>query len=213
MLFTFLRRLILVTALHAFAGAAFGAEAIRVMAFGDSLVHGYGLPERDTFPAQLERGLREKGHSVEVLNAGNSGDTTAAGLARLEWALADQPDAVIVVLGGNDGLRGLEPQQTYSNLSAIIARLETNGLPVLLAGMLAPRNLGSAYVEEFDSVFSRLAEEWDLIFYPFFLEGVAAETALNQADGIHPNADGIAEIVVRIMPSVEELLNRVAASS
>ncbi len=210
---SFLRCLILIAAFQTLAGVAFGAEAMRLMAFGDSLVHGYGLSERDTFPAQLQRALREKGHSIEVLNAGNSGDTTAAGLARLEWALADQPDAVIVVLGGNDGLRGLEPQQTYSNLSAIIARLATNGLPVLLAGMLAPRNLGSAYVEEFDGVFGRLAEEWDLVFYPFFLEGVAAETTLNQADGIHPNAAGIAEIVVRIMPSVEELLNRVAASS
>ncbi len=211
--FTILRSLLLIAAIHAFAGAALGAEAVRLMAFGDSLVHGYGLPGKDTFPAQLERALIEKGHSIEVLNAGNSGDTTAAGLARLEWSLADQPDAVIVVLGGNDGLRGLEPQQTYSNLSAIIARLETNGLPVLLAGMLAPRNLGPAYVEEFDRVFSRLAEEWDLVFYPFFLDGVAAETALNQADGIHPNAAGVAEIVVRIMPSVEELLNRVATSS
>lgn len=211
--FTFLRSLVLIVAFHAFAGAALGAEALRLMAFGDSLVHGYGLPERDTFPVQLEQALREKGHSIEVLNAGNSGDTTAAGLARLEWALADQPDAVILVLGANDGLRGLEPQQTYSNLSAIIARLETNGLPVLLAGMLAPRNLGPAYVEEFDRVFSRLAEEWDLVFYPFFLDGVAAETALNQADGIHPNAAGVAEIVARITPSVEVLLSRVAAKS
>ena len=183
------------------------------MAFGDSLVHGYGLPEHATFPAQLEEALREQGHSVEVLNAGNSGDTTAAGLARLDWALADQPDAVIVVLGANDGLRGLEPRQTYSNLSAILGRLQTNGMPVLLAGMLAPRNLGQDYVEEFDGVFARLSREWNLVFYPFFLEGVAAESNLNQADGIHPNEAGVAVIVDRILPSVQQLLDKLGPQS
>ncbi len=203
----------LIVALTFATAAAANAEGTRLMAFGDSLVHGYGLPEHATFPAQLEEALREQGHSVEVLNAGNSGDTTAAGLARLDWALADQPDAVIVVLGANDGLRGLEPRQTYSNLSAILGRLQTNGMPVLLAGMLAPRNLGQDYVEEFDGVFARLSREWNLVFYPFFLEGVAAESNLNQADGIHPNEAGVAVIVDRILPSVQQLLDKLGPQS
>ena len=208
-----LRIFSVIVALTFATAAAAGAEGMRLMAFGDSLVHGYGLAEDDTFPAQLQAALQQQGHAVEVLNAGNSGDTTAAGLARLDWALADRPDAVIIVLGANDGLRGLEPRQTYSNLTAILERLEADGLPVLLAGMLAPRNLGAAYVEEFDGVFQRLSEERNVVYYPFFLEGVAAQTQLNLGDGIHPNKDGVAEIVQRIMPSVESLLDRVSPQS
>lgn len=208
-----LRIFSVIVALTFATAVAAGAEGTRVMAFGDSLVHGYGLAEDDTFPAQLQAALQQQGHAVEVLNAGNSGDTTAAGLARLDWALADRPDAVIIVLGANDGLRGLEPRQTYSNLTAILERLEADGLPVLLAGMLAPRNLGAAYVEEFDGVFQRLSEERNVVYYPFFLEGVAAQTQLNLGDGIHPNKDGVAEIVQRIMPSVESLLDRVSPQS
>ena len=208
-----LRIFSVIVALTFATAAAASAEGTRLMAFGDSLVHGYGLAEDDTFPAQLQAALQQQGHAVEVLNAGNSGDTTAAGLARLDWALADRPDAVIVVLGANDGLRGLEPRQTYGNLTAILERLETDGLPVLLAGMLAPRNLGAAYVEEFDGVFQRLSEERNVVFYPFFLDGVAAQTELNLGDGIHPNKDGVAEIVSRILPSVESLLDRVSPQS
>ena len=208
-----LRIFSVIVALTFATAAAASAEGTRLMAFGDSLVHGYGLAEDDTFPAQLQAALEQQGHAVEVLNAGNSGDTTAAGLARLDWALADRPDAVIVVLGANDGLRGLEPRQTYGNLTAILERLEADGLPVLLAGMLAPRNLGAAYVEEFDGVFQRLSDERDVVFYPFFLDGVAAQTELNLGDGIHPNKDGVAEIVTRIMPSVESLLDRVSPQS
>lgn len=208
-----LRIFSVIVALTFATAAAATAEGTRLMAFGDSLVHGYGLAEDDTFPAQLQAALQRQGHAVEVLNAGNSGDTTAAGLARLDWALADRPDAVIVVLGANDGLRGLEPRETYGNLTAILERLEADGLPVLLAGMLAPRNLGAAYVEEFDGVFQRLSEERNVVFYPFFLEGVAAQTQLNLGDGIHPNEDGVAEIVSRILPSVESLLDRVSPQS
>lgn len=208
-----LRIFSVIVALTFATAAAVAAEGTRLMAFGDSLVHGYGLAEDDTFPAQLQAALQQQGHAVEVLNAGNSGDTTAAGLARLDWALADRPDAVIVVLGANDGLRGLEPRQTYGNLTAILERLEADGLPVLLAGMLAPRNLGAAYVEEFDGVFQRLSEERNVVFYPFFLDGVAAQTELNLGDGIHPNKDGVAEIVSRILPSVESLLDRVSPQS
>ena len=208
-----LRIFSVIVALTFATAAAASAEGTRLMAFGDSLVHGYGLAEDDTFPAQLQAALEQQGHAVEVLNAGNSGDTTAAGLARLDWALADRPDAVIVVLGANDGLRGLEPRQTYGNLTAILERLEADGLPVLLAGMLAPRNLGAAYVEEFDGVFQRLSEERNVVFYPFFLDGVAAQTELNLGDGIHPNKNGVAEIVSRILPSVESLLDRVSPQS
>ena len=206
-----LRIFSVIVALTFATAAAAGAEGTRLMAFGDSLVHGYGLAEDDTFPAQLQAALQQQGHAVEVLNAGNSGDTTAAGLARLDWALADRPDAVIIVLGANDGLRGLEPRQTYSNLTAILERLEADGLPVLLAGMLAPRNLGTDYAEDFDAVFPRLAARHTVAFYPFFLEGVAMEPELNQPDGIHPNAAGVAVIVQSIMPEVARLIDSIAA--
>ena len=183
------------------------AEPVRLMAYGDSLTHGYGLPAGETFPEQLEAALRADGLDVTVINAGNSGDTTAGGLARLDWALADDPDAVILELGANDGLRGLDPQATYDNLDAILARLTgQERLPVLIAGMLAPPNLGREYGEAFNAVFPRLAKKYDAPFYPFFLEGVAMEPALNQSDGIHPNAAGVAEIVKRIKPHVVRLL-------
>lgn len=185
------------------------AEPLKIMAFGDSLVHGYGLPAGQPFPAQLEARLRDEGYEdVMVLNAGNSGDTTAAGLARVGWALADDPDAVIVVLGANDGLRGIEPSNTLENLDALLAELERADLPVLLAGMLAPRNLGSDYAEAFDAVFPSLRDTYDPVYYPFFLEGVATVPELNQSDGIHPNAEGVATIVENILPKVEELILR-----
>lgn len=182
------------------------AEPVRLMAFGDSLTHGYGLPPGETFPEQLEAALRADGLDVVVLNAGNSGDTTAGGLARLDWALADDPDAVILELGANDGLRGLDPEATYDNLDAIMAKLTEAGLPVLIAGMLAPPNLGREYGEAFNAIYPRLAEKYDAPLYPFFLEGVAMQRALNQGDGIHPNAEGVAEIVARIKPYVVRLL-------
>ena len=153
-----LSRLLVITALVASTGFAAQAAETRLLAFGDSLVHGYGLDEQDTFPAQLEAALRERGHRVQVLNAGNSGDTSAAGLARLDWALADDPDAVLVVLGANDALRGMEPAETYGNLTSLLADLEEKELPILLAGMMAPRNMGPEYAAEFDGLFPRLAE-------------------------------------------------------
>ncbi len=179
-----------------------------IVAFGDSLVHGYGLPERETFPSQLESALRETGYDATVVNAGNSGDTTESGRARLDWVLQDNADAVIVVLGANDALRGVDPARTRDNLERILQRLTNQGLEVLLAGMMAPRNLGSEYVEEFDSIFPRLAEEYEVVFYPFFLEGVAGESRLNQGDGIHPNSEGVAAIVDGILPDVETLIER-----
>ena len=193
--------------------AALGAAEtapLRILAFGDSLVHGYGLAADETFPIQLERALEREGHRVEVLNGGNSGDTTAAGLARLDWSLADHPDLAIVELGANDGLRGIDPGETYRNLDAIVKRLKAEGIAVLLAGMLAPRNLGADYVEAFDAVFPRLAEVHGVAFYPFFLDGVAMRPELNQADGIHPNAAGVAVMVERILPSVVRLIDALA---
>jgi len=141
-----------------------------------------------------------------VINAGNSGETTAGGLARLDWALADAPDAVLLELGANDGLRGLDPAATYDNLDAILQRLGEEDLPVLLAGMLAPPNLGREYTEAFNAVYPKLAKKHDVPLYPFFLDGVAMVPELNQADGIHPNAKGVAEIVERITPHVVRLL-------
>jgi acyl-CoA thioesterase-1 len=177
-----------------------------VLVLGDSLVAGYGLSLADSFPAQLETALIEAGHAVRVINAGVSGDTSAGGLARLDWLLADRPDLVIVELGANDALRGLDPAQTERNLDAILSRLGQAGLPVLLAGMRAPRNLGDDYTHRFDRIYPDLADRHGVPLYPFFLEGVAIDPALNQADGIHPNAHGVAVIVQRILPSVVRLL-------
>ncbi len=184
------------------------ADEIRLLALGDSLSAGYGLALGQGFTDQLETALREDGWDVAVLNGGVSGDTTAGGLARLDWMLADRPDAVIVELGANDGLRGLDPNATRANLDAILQKLKQHNIPVLLAGMLAPPNMGGEYGEDFNGLFPALADRHEVLFYPFFLEGVAANPALNQEDAIHPNAEGVAEIVRRILPSVKALLAR-----
>lgn len=194
-------------------GASGASDPVRLLVLGDSLAAGYGLPREDGFAAQLERSLRAEGLDVMVINAGVSGDTTAGGLARLDWVLetagADGPDAVIVELGANDGLRGFDPDVTYGNLDRIVSRLRERGLPILIAGMRAPPNLGREYVEAFDGIFPRLAARHDAPLYPFFLDGVAANPDLNQDDGIHPNRDGVAEIVRRITPAVKTLVNQV----
>ncbi|MDX1401552.1 MAG: arylesterase [Kiloniellales bacterium] len=186
-----------------------GSE-IRLLAFGDSLIHGYGLERNATFPAQLEATLRQRGWNVVVINGGNSGDTTAAGLQRLDWSLQDKPDGVLVELGANDALRGLDPELARKNLDLILRRLEEEGLPTLLIGMHAPRNLGEDYARAFDAIFPELAETHSVSLYPFFLEGVALQPNLNQPDGIHPNKEGVGEIVERILPHVEDLLSKVA---
>jgi acyl-CoA thioesterase I len=194
--------------LHANAA---GAREPVIVAFGDSLTAGLGLAPREAFPAQLEEALRKGGQEVKVVNAGVSGDTTAAGLARLDWAMPDDASAVIIELGANDALQGLDPQATKAVLEKIITRVQARGLPILLAGMEAPRNMGKDYVEAFRAVFSDLAQRYDLVFYPFFLDGVALDDALTLDDGMHPNAQGVARIVQGIMPKVEELLARVGA--
>ena len=181
---------------------------LRILMLGDSLTAGYGLAARDALPAKLEAALRARGLDVRVINAGVSGDTTAGGLARLEWALADRPHAVIVALGANDALRAIDPEVSRSNLDRLLGALTDRRLPVLLAGMLAPRNLGSDYGAKFDAIYPGLAERHGTLLHPFLLDGVATVTALNQADGIHPNAAGVEVVVERILPTVLCLVRR-----
>ena len=184
------------------------ADPIRIVAFGDSLTAGFGLEPRQAFPAQLQKILKARGHNVIVANAGVSGDTTAAGLERLAWAVPDGTDAVIVEFGGNDALRGIDPKVTRANLEKIISSLKERNIPTLLAGIRAPANWGEDYSKAFDAIFPDLAQEHGLVFYPFFLEGVVLNPKLNLNDGLHPSSKGIAEIVRRIVPSVEELIDR-----
>ena len=188
--------------------AAEAAEPVRLVALGDSLVAGFGLAPDDGFVPQLEAALRDRGYAVDVIDAGVSGDTTAGGLARLDWVLADAPDMVLVELGANDGLRGIDPGAAHANLSAILDRLAEEGVPTLLAGMYAPPNFGPAYVEAFNAIYPELAETYGVPLYPFFLDGVAADPALNQGDGIHPNEAGVREIVRRILPTVIDALGQ-----
>jgi len=180
---------------------------VSILVLGDSLTAGYGLAPEEAFPVKLEQRLKKEGRNVRVLNGGVSGDTSAGGRARLDWALADKSDAVIVELGANDGLRGLEPAQMKDNLDAIIAALKKRNIAVLLAGMRAPPNFGPRYGAEFDAVYPSLAKKHAVPLYPFFLNGVAAEPALNQRDGIHPNRDGVRVIVDRITSYVLRLLD------
>lgn len=182
------------------------AEAITILALGDSLTAGLGLDPSAAFPARLEAALRRKGHDATVRNAGVSGDTAALGAARLDWALTDAVDAVIVEFGANDALRGLPVSQAEAALDDILGKLKAKGLAVLLAGMRAPPNLGPDYEADFNGMYRRLAKAHGVAIYPFFLEGVAAVPGLNQADGMHPNAKGVEVIVDRILPAVEALI-------
>lgn len=183
------------------------ARPARIAMLGDSLTAGYGLQADQSLPAQLERALRAAGRPVTVANHGVSGDTTAGGLARLEWMLGDRPDIVIVALGANDALRGLDPAEPERNLDSIVATLKQRGVAVLLAGMFAPRNFGEEYVRAFDSIHPRLASKHGVALYPFLLDGVAQNPALNLPDGIHPNAAGVRTIVERFLPTVVATLD------
>ncbi|MBT3809354.1 MAG: arylesterase [Rhodospirillaceae bacterium] len=178
-----------------------------IVAFGDSLSAGYGLDDAESFPVRLEVALRAAGLAAQVVNAGVSGDTTAGGLARLDWSLPERVDLVILELGANDGLRGIDPAETEANLDAILKTLGKRNIPVLFTGMLAPPNLGRQYADAFDALFPRLAARHAVVFYPFFLEGVAAERSLNQPDGIHPNPAGVDRIVMRLLPFVLRALD------
>jgi acyl-CoA thioesterase I len=178
------------------------AQPLKILALGDSLTAGYGLPPGQGFAPQLERALKESGVEAQVIDAGVSGDTSAGGLARLDWALADAPDLVILELGANDMLRGVDPAETRANLDAILAKLREAGPRVLLAGMRAAPNLGPDYGGAFEGLYAELATKYDVPLYPFFLEGVATDPDLNLADGLHPNEAGVGEIVRRILPHV-----------
>jgi acyl-CoA thioesterase-1 len=184
------------------------SRPVNIVAFGDSLTAGYGLAANQAFPAQLQRALEAKGVAATVVNAGVSGDTTAGGLSRLDWSIPDGTDAVILELGANDALRGFDPAITRKALDTILHRFNERKIPVLLCGMLAPPNLGVEYGRAFNSIYPDLAVETGAILYPFFLTGVAADPKLNQHDGLHPTAAGVAVIVARILPQVEELIAR-----
>ncbi len=179
----------------------------RILAFGTSLTAGFGLDEDDSFTNDLEEAVRAAGYDATVINAGVSGDTSAAARARLDWVLANDITHAIIEHGSNDALRGIEPAQTEANLRAILDAFQARGIPVLFTGMLAPRNLGPDYAEEFDAIYPRLAEDYDVLFYPFFLDGVVVDKDLNQPDGIHPNPEGVDVIIERITPFVLKLID------
>ncbi len=193
-----------------FIAPAAHAAPLRLLVLGDSLSAGYGLARSDGFQARLAAALQAHGDDVRVIDAAVSGDTTADGRARLEWALGDGADAALVELGGNDGLRGFDPKQTEANLSAILDTLAARKIPVLLSGMYAPPNLGDQYQSEFRAVFDRLGRRPGVLYDPFFLQDVALNPALEQPDRIHPNAAGVTRVVARILPLVEKLLGEVA---
>ncbi len=187
------------------------AKTLKIVALGDSLTAGYRLDPGQAFPEQLQRALRERGHDVAVINAGVSGDTASGGLERLSWAVPTGTDAVILELGANDALRGVQPEKTYEALTRIVADLKKRHIKVLIAGMKAPPNMGKDYVPVFNRIYPFLSEYHGVPLYPFFLDGVAADASLNQPDGIHPTAKGIAVIVERILPYVERLIEQVRA--
>ncbi|WP_421577966.1 arylesterase [Shinella sp. M31] len=192
------------------AGAAF-AEPIKLVGFGDSLMAGYQLPASDAFPVKLEAALKAKGYDVEIANAGVSGDTSSAGLARLDWSVPDGTKGVILELGANDALRGIAPEETEKNIDAMLTRLKERGIAVLLAGMLAPPNMGADYEKRFNGIYQRMAEKHGVALYPFFLDGVAAQADLQIDDGMHPNPAGVDMMVEKILPTVEAFLKSVLA--
>ena len=181
-------------------------KPVQIVALGDSLTAGYGLPNGDAFPTKLQAALKAKGIDAAVANAGVSGDTASAGLERIDWSVPDGTGAVIVELGANDALRGLDPALTKKAIDAILTRLDQRHIPVLFAGMKAPPNMGADYASAFDAIYPALAVKHRVIFYPFFLDGVAADAKLNQGDGMHPTAAGVDVIIARILPSVVELV-------
>jgi acyl-CoA thioesterase I len=188
--------------------AAAETRPLRLVAFGDSLTAGYNLPQAAAFPSVLERALRARGHRVEVANAGVSGDTASGGLERLAWSVPDGTDGVIVALGANDMLRGLDPSVTRRAIEGIVKELKARDIPAMLAGMVAARNLGPDYVRRFDALYPEIAAKHGLVLYPFFLEGIAGDRSLNLPDGLHPTAKGVEVIVERILPTVETFLAR-----
>ena len=186
------------------------ATPIKMAVLGDSLSAGLGLSASAAFPARLQKSLESKGIKAEMVNAGVSGDTASGGRDRLDWSIPDGTEIVIVELGANDALRGTDPAVTRAALSDILTRLKARKIAVLLCGMLAPPNYGSDYANRFNAIYPELAKAFDVPLYPFFLDGVATEKKLNQADGIHPTAEGVDLIVKNILPMVEALLGTIS---
>lgn len=186
------------------------AKPVKIVAFGDSLTAGLGLPANQSFPVRLQKALESKGIKVDMINAGVSGDTTSSGRDRLDWSIPEGTEAVILELGANDAMRGTDPKVTRAALSDILTRLKARKIAVLLCGMIAPPNYGAEYAARFNAIYPELAQQFGVPLYPFFLEGVAAEAKLNQADGIHPTAEGVDLIVKSILPAVEAFLGTIA---
>lgn len=200
--------LLVLTGLAFPAGRAEVAPAAtEVVVYGDSIAAGFGLPKEDGLVAQLDAALEDRGFNVKLVNGGVSGDTTAGGLARIDWTLAPTTDVVVLILGGNDALRGLTPEESEANLDQLLSAMQTRGLKVLLTGMRAPPNLGAEYAARFEPMYARLAEKHGVALYPFILDGVAADLSLNQADGIHPNAEGVKVMVAGLVPALLPLLD------
>ena len=189
-------------------GPARADDPVRIVAFGDSLTAGYNLPADAAFPAKLQAALKTKGIAATVANAGVSGDTTTGGLSRVDWSVPEGTQAVILELGANDTFRGTDPKLVKANLETILGKMQQRHIPVLLAGMLAPRNLGEDYVQAFDAIYPALASAHPVVFYPFFMDGIIGDPNLLLADGLHPNPAGVDAIVARILPQVEELIVR-----
>jgi acyl-CoA thioesterase-1 len=206
-----------------FAAAAFGLvfatspasadRLLKIVAFGDSLTAGYGLPANEAFPAKLQQALASKGVKVDIVNAGVSGDTTSGGLARLDWSVPADTDAVILELGANDAMRGVDPAVTRKALDEMLQRLKRRGIPVLLCGMYAPPNMGDEFVQAYRDMYPALAQRYGAVFYPFFLDQVAGKPEFNQPDGLHPTAKGVDRIVEDILPKIEELIAKAKAGS
>jgi len=201
----------LMTTQSVFAQTPGPAKPIKMVVLGDSLSAGYGLPAAGAFPVRLKKSLEAKGIKVDMINAGVSGDTSSGGRDRLDWSVPDGTEAVILELGANDALRGTSPEITRAALADILTRLKARKIAVLLCGMLAPPNYGSEYADRFNAIYPELSKSFGVPLYPFFLEGVAAEAKLNQADGLHPTAEGVDIIVKNILPSVEALLGKLSA--
>jgi acyl-CoA thioesterase I len=205
---------IVMVALFAGSGSANAQEkAINLVGFGDSLMAGYQLAPSESYTAQLEAALKAKGRNVVITNAGVSGDTTSAGLSRIDWSVPDGTDGVILELGANDALRGIAPEQSEKNLDAMLARLKERGIPVMLAGILAPPNMGGDYAEKFNPIYKRLSEKYAVPLYPFFLDGVTTVPGMQLEDGMHPNAKGVAVMVERTLPMVEAFLGEIGSAT
>ena len=187
------------------------AEPVKLVGFGDSLMAGYQLPAADAFPVKLEKALREKGYEIDIANAGVSGDTSSGGLARLDWSIPEGTQGVILELGANDALRGIPPEETEKNLDAMLTRLKERGIAVLLAGMLAPPNMGPEYGERFNGIYQRMAEKHGVALYPFFLDGVVTKANLQLEDGMHPNSEGVDVMVATILPAAEAFIKSIPA--